>query len=68
MQTIHRDLLTDGIYNCPLYLDGYIICHIENKFNLIASETRVKNPEINAREAIIVSKLKLLCYKSKSYV
>ena len=52
--------INNGTYNCPLELEGYKVCNLGNKFNLIASETRVKDPEIKACEAIIAAKVEIM--------
>ena len=66
MHTKHNTLFIEGIYSCPLDSDGYKVCSLGNKFNLIASETSVKEPEINACEAIIAANVEIIIPNIKS--
>ena len=66
IHTKHNTLFIEGIYSCPLDSDGYKVCSLGNKFNLIASETRVNDPDINACDAIIAAKVEIIIPNNKS--
>ena len=55
MHIISSPQLILGMYICPLRPDGYSICWKGQKLSDIASENIVKEPVINAWEAIIAA-------------